>query len=134
MTSYLNTIMYPTQYSTRSLGRWDPLPSYYEGIRLYLCIFKGSSSRGVGIPTDTLLSALIAIAVTVCRYDRPQSGGRSGTDSQQSVSTVHKVAQFTADVVGDGNRLRSLVVDKNDRYFSPEYFFPVYVPVRLSAH
>ena len=28
----------------------------------------------------------VVIAVTVCRYDRPQSGGRSGTDSRQSLS------------------------------------------------
>ena len=26
------------------------------------------------------------IAVTICRYDRPQSGGRSGSDLQQSLS------------------------------------------------
>ena len=26
------------------------------------------------------------IAVTICRYDRPQSGGRSGNDLQQSLS------------------------------------------------
>lgn len=87
----------------------------------------------MGIPTDTLLSALVVIPVTVCREDRPQSDGRSDNNSQQSVSIIRKVAQFTADVVGDGNRFRGLVVDKNDRYFSPEYFFPVYVPVRLKA-
>ena len=45
----------------------------------------GSAARGAG-SASTLFLGGVVIAVTVCRYDRPQSGGRSGTDSQQSLS------------------------------------------------
>jgi hypothetical protein len=54
-------------------------------------------------------AGVITVAVTVCRYDRPGSGGRSDTDSRQSV------------LVGAGGRLltflgqRDHVVEEAER-------------------
>ena len=45
---------------------------------------------GGSLSTNALLPCFILIAVTVRRYDCPLSGGRSGNDSQQSLSVVSR--------------------------------------------
>ena len=42
------------------------------------------------------------IAVAVCRYDRPQSGGRSSTDSQQSLSGLESPLYVFLDCISGG--------------------------------